>query len=463
MASDSDSDGSVEGESHESDISEGSGQGESDASDSCEYSEEGELDDSSTSEEVSPQSESDDSSTSEEMSSKSVSKWVDHISGVSPLQRLRRLRILLPCAGWDAPTQALHALGIQHEMVGAWDVSRSAGSVLKRLHTGVPKKCLHLGSDGDICSVRLQDLPDAECLISGPPCPPFSTIGVNRGWQDPRSKVFHCVVRWILHLAKQSLVCFVLENVKGMMHKQRGKTTKRGGQSPAEEVMTRLRKQLTGWHIELLVCNSRCTAQSRERIYIVGYRLTEGAHAHTHVVSDALQALPPSSIGSILQSALPNTELSSLSVSQRSNLNKYKHLLRAKLRDPEMQGQFAVFHVDRDPDKAFGSQVRVDGLVPCLRASHDRVFIMSLGKRRPNVQRLVHPSEACRLQGMSPSIVCRGMSRRAIFRGCGNAMTVPVVGTVLVATLQKSLPALDKMLLESRSDSSSSSSECSDD
>ena len=98
------------------------------ASQSCEYSEEGELDDSSTSEEVSPQSESDDSSTSEEMSSKSVSKWVDHISGESPLQRLRRLRILLPCAGWDAPTQALHALGIQHEMVGAWDVSRSAGS-----------------------------------------------------------------------------------------------------------------------------------------------------------------------------------------------------------------------------------------------------------------------------------------------------------------------------------------------
>ena len=39
------------------------------------------------------------------------SDWVKHVGDVSPLQSLRTLRILLPCAGWDAPSQALHALG----------------------------------------------------------------------------------------------------------------------------------------------------------------------------------------------------------------------------------------------------------------------------------------------------------------------------------------------------------------
>jgi hypothetical protein len=65
-----------------------------------------------------------------------------------------------------------------------------------------------------------------------------------------------------------------------------------------------------------------------------------------------------------------------------------------------------------------------------------------LGKKHPEVSRLLHPAEACLLQGMHPRIVPPGMTRAQIFRGCGNAMTVPVVGAVLVAVLREALPAM---------------------
>ena len=51
--------------------------------------------------------------------------------------------------------------------------------------------------------------------------------------------------------------------------------------------------------------------------------------------------------------------------------------------------------------------------------------------------RLLHESEACVLQGMSPDIVPPGLSRKQVFHGLGNAMTVPVVGAVLIALLRR--------------------------
>lgn len=361
--------------------------------------------------------------------------WVKHVGDVSPLQRLRAIKILLPCAGWDAPSQALHALGIKHTMVGAWETSSSAAAVLKRMHNGAAAKQLHLGAGGDICQVSLEDLPDADCLISGPPCPPFSNIGSRGSWNDPRSHPFKAVLRWIFHLANKTLVCFILENVKGMLNQTAG------CKSPAAQVVAKLQQRLPKWHVEILTCDSRCTAQSRKRIYIVGYKMTDAA-ATPNMLRDRLPVLPPLSLEDIMMHGLPNALPSSLSPRERGNLNKYMKLLRKDRLTHKMRGRIAVLSIDRDPEKLFACQVRKDGFAPCLRASHHRVFLVSFGKKHPEVSRLLHPAEACLLQGMHPRIVPPGMTRAQIFRGCGNAMTVPVVGAVLVAVLREALPAM---------------------
>ena len=41
------------------------------------------------------------------------------------------------------------------------------------------------------------------------------------------------------------------------------------------------------------------------------------------------------------------------------------------------------------------------------------------------------PAEGAVLQGMKPELLPKNFSRRLLFKGLGNAMTVPVVGQVL--------------------------------
>ena len=77
----------------------------------------------------------------------------------------------------------------------------------------------------------------------------------------------------------------------------------------------------------------------------------------------------------------------------------YKEALRHHLNDEEMLGRFAVCHVDRNPERVWGGRLRTDGLIPCLRAGHHMVYLISLGRPRPEVSRLMHPAEACLAQG----------------------------------------------------------------
>ena len=93
-------------------------------------------------------------------------------------------------------------------------------------------------------------------------------------------------------------------------------------------------------------------------------------------------------------------------------------------------GHIVAVEIDRNPDKKWGVKVAKHGRSMCLRAGHDRIFLMSLGGPR-RVRRLLTPAEGAVLQGMRPELLPKGLSRRLLFKGLGNAMTVPVVGQVL--------------------------------
>jgi hypothetical protein len=44
----------------------------------------------------------------------------------------------------------------------------------------------------------LEQLPETDVLVSGPPCPPFSGLGKHDGQQDERFCPFQTVVEWIV-------------------------------------------------------------------------------------------------------------------------------------------------------------------------------------------------------------------------------------------------------------------------
>lgn len=84
---------------------------------------------------------------------------------------------------------------------------------------------LNFGEDhlveGDIRSVDPSDIPDFDVLVVGFPCQPFSKMGFQRGFNDPRGTLFFQIVR--IAEAKRPSVIF-LENVANLLEHDAGKT-----------------------------------------------------------------------------------------------------------------------------------------------------------------------------------------------------------------------------------------------
>lgn len=296
-------------------------------------------------------------------------EWAKHIPCLAELRRLPHLRIVHPCAGWDSPPHALHALRIPHTIVGLWEISPQAAKVLTRTHAGLDKSAMHLRQDGDVLAVKMSDLPLADLLICGPPCPPWSSIGRRRSWRDPRAQVFWRITTRIMHLARRGLICFVLEIVRGIKNKPRD-----AHRSPLETIVAALNRTMPDWHIEVLDMDSACTGQSRPRVYIGGHR-----GRATSAIAELIPSLPPSTVADIIMPGLPNTETARLSRTMQRYLTEYKRRLRPRLIDASRSGQFAGFYADRDPARPF-APLRIDGKPPCLRAGNPMLFIISLGK-----------------------------------------------------------------------------------
>ena len=271
-------------------------------------------------------------------------------------------------------------------------------------------------------SVELSDLPTCDLLVAGPPCPPFSRMG-QRGdpWADPRAKVLLRIMKWVVHLSRSGLRCFILENVVGI-------------QKAIHKRLQKFISQLHGsWHVEWIPATSLCCAHSRNRVYLVGYCMSspeEGTHLR-HKVAGLTPKLPPRFLRDILVDTKGSSMPAGLCRSQRGNYRRWLRVLKPQLKQRSAKGTFACFNVDRDPRLA-RRIYRVDDVAPCLRATGGKPWVISLGEGAPRISRLLHVAEMCLLQGISPSsLPRRHVTQRQIAKGCGNAMTVPVVGAIM--------------------------------
>ncbi|KCV82457.1 DNA-cytosine methyltransferase [Actibacterium atlanticum] len=137
--------------------------------------------------------------------------------------------------------------------VGYSEINRYALQVYQRHFPNHP--CL-----GDITRIDPETLPDFDLLCGGFPCQSFSNAGHRAGFEDPRGALFFEIARIIASKQPRHLL---LENVKGFLSHDHGRTAKR-----CFETLDDL-----GYDCEWQVLNSKDFGlpQNRERIFIVGH------------------------------------------------------------------------------------------------------------------------------------------------------------------------------------------------
>ena len=112
----------------------------------------------------------------------------------------------------------------------------------------------------DITTISTDEIPDHDILVGGFPCQAFSIAGKRQGFSETRGTLFFDIARILKDKRPRY---FLLENVKGLLSHDGGKTF-----STILGVLTDL-----GYIVEWQVLNSKNfgVPQNRERVFIVGY------------------------------------------------------------------------------------------------------------------------------------------------------------------------------------------------
>lgn len=124
---------------------------------------------------------------------------------------------------------------------------------------------LNFGEDylveGDIQDVSTDTIPDFDVLVAGFPCQAFSSVGLQKGFEDPRGNLFFETARVIA--AKKPIAVF-FENVANLVKHDNGNTL-----STILSTMAELK-----YHVKYKVMNASDYGipQQRNRIYMVAFK-----------------------------------------------------------------------------------------------------------------------------------------------------------------------------------------------
>lgn len=114
---------------------------------------------------------------------------------------------------------------------------------------------------GDVMSINVKTLPDFEFLIAGFPCQSFSIVGQRKGFEDERGQVIFGIEKI---LRECDVKYFILENVKGLVNHEGGKTYR--------FIIGMLEN--AGYDVySKVISSTECgVPQIRERVYFVGIK-----------------------------------------------------------------------------------------------------------------------------------------------------------------------------------------------
>lgn len=183
------------------------------------------------------------------------------------------MKIGTVCSGIGAPEVALkelsEELGFDFEMVFACEIDKYARASYNAIHS--TRKIY------EDMTAELWDEPEqySDLFIGGIPCQSFSLAGKRLGELDPRGLLFFDFYRYVKN---QQPKVFIIENVKGLLSDNKGKTFQNwllllGNSVNGHSQMFNHTDSL-GYNLHHTVLNSKNfgVPQNRERVFIVGIR-----------------------------------------------------------------------------------------------------------------------------------------------------------------------------------------------
>ena len=355
------------------------------------------------------------------------------------------LSVIELCAGAGTASIVLKMLLGQDKQVhlsGAWDISPDLAPIFRTVHGNLDNK-VHLGKTrGDIMETSLASFPCANILVGGPPCPPFSSCGRRLAMADTRARPFERCIEVICELdnrrrkgkARRELMFFVLENVAGITHK-----VSRDKPSPLDMLLATLRERLKEqWLISAIRVNTvdYGLPHNRERVYVIGRR----ASLYQSYLPPAIPPVFARQVKPREFLEAQDNEPGHLTRLQWECLAKMKDLYSQAMANDDYRGCYAFVEVGRDPTDrtvwAGQSRGHVDRC-QCLRASGPAMWVFALGEGVSNLSldRPLRLHERAALQGF-PAILGQLPFDEATGRRIwGNAMSVPVLGSILAQEL----------------------------
>jgi len=342
--------------------------------------------------------------------------------------------------------------GFKFDYVGFSDTDSFANAVYKLKY----KEAVELG---DIKLIRpKRDLPNHINILSGGfPCQSFSQAGGRKGFKDARGTLFFEIARILRHYirAGKPIDCFLLENVKGLLSHDNGRTF-----AVIYRVLTDL-----GYTVESQLFNTSIVLpQNRERIYIVGY-FGGGCGSKIFPLGKSSKKLNKRSakvglnkIGNIDQkghnslwgrvydskglSSTINSEGGGLGA--KTGLYKIENKKKIRISEPNKKGYADAYEGDTINLERVNSETR-RGRVGKQKAQTIDTVMHQVTMQKTGIRRLT-PVECNRLQGFPDDWNEEGLINNKIvkisdsqrYKQAGNAVTVPIV-QLIAAKIKKEI------------------------
>lgn len=272
---------------------------------------------------------------------------------------------------------------------------------------------LNFGEDylveDDIQNLDVTTIPKMDILTAGFPCQAFSSVGLQKGFEDPRGNLFFETIK-VINYVKPRVV--FLENVANLIKHDKGKTFNR-----IKYTLNEL-----GYHGAVKIMNAKSFGnipQQRNRIYIVAFNNVDDLEKFTF----------PDEIP-LVKTAF-------------DLLDKDKKDKKYYMDNHRMWNRMMEYMTDRKRIYRFtdwGLSKGMEGICPTLLAAMGSRFERIPFFYDEYSVRLMTPRECARLQGFPDDFRFTDKYEKQIYKQIGNSVCVPVVSRIannIVRTLRE--------------------------